>query len=295
MDKSDAAAMVSALTFDNSTGIFTVVYGNGARDTIDTNLEKVAVNYEFDKTTQTLYLIMEDGTKEPVDLSSLIGENEFLDTDTIAFAVEKGNVSATVKEASIQEKHLRPNYLADIKVESASAAKSAADALQSETNAKASEDAAKSSEGNAKSSEDNAKSSADSARLSEANAKASEDAAKSSADSAKSSADDASKSASELEGALDGIKDDVDAAHEAAEKAKSYAVGDTGTRDGEGSDNSKYYSEQAKNYAEEVQVVASLVVPKFYIDFDTGCLMSETEAKGMEFEIQDGNFIGRTV
>ena len=44
-------------------------------------------------------------------------------------------MSAIVKEGSIQEKHLRPDYLADIKVESAKAVASAKSAGVSETNA----------------------------------------------------------------------------------------------------------------------------------------------------------------
>ena len=78
--------------------------------------------------------------------------------------------------------------------------------------------------------------------------------------------------------------------------SKSYAVGTENTvRDGDETDNSKYYAEQAKTYMESIHSVAAISVPLFYIDFETGCLMSETEASGIEFNIVDGNFIGKLV
>lgn len=68
----------------------------------------------------------------------------------MAFSIDSaGKVSAIVKEASIQEKHLQPNYLADIKVEVAKAQASQSAAAKSESNAKASETAAATSESNA--------------------------------------------------------------------------------------------------------------------------------------------------
>lgn len=44
-------------------------------------------------------------------------------------------------------------------------------------------------------------------------------------------------------------------AEESAKKSESWAVGGTSTRDGEDTDNSKYYSEQAKNYADKAQEI----------------------------------------
>ena len=70
-----------------------------------------------------------------MDLSSLITEYEFLDSDTIAFEITDGKVKAIVKNGSITEDKLQPNFLADIKVESAKAVNSATNAKTSETNA----------------------------------------------------------------------------------------------------------------------------------------------------------------
>ena len=90
-------------------------------------MEKIAVNFTYDPTTEQIILTLIDGTKQYIDLSALITQYEFLDTDTVAFIIgTDGKVSAIVKEGSIEEKHLEPNYLAKIKVESARAETSAA-------------------------------------------------------------------------------------------------------------------------------------------------------------------------
>ncbi len=63
-----------------------------------------------------IILTLIDGTKQYIDLSALITQYEFLDSDTVAFYIDKdGKVSAIVKEGNIEEKHLEPNYLAKSK------------------------------------------------------------------------------------------------------------------------------------------------------------------------------------
>lgn len=122
LDKTDAQELVKKIVFDRATGIFTITYFSGATTTIDTMLEKLAVNFTFDPETQILSIILDDGSTIPVDLSALITQYEFLESDTIAFQVDQsGKVSAIVKNGSITEEHLRPDYLADIRVESAKA------------------------------------------------------------------------------------------------------------------------------------------------------------------------------
>lgn len=136
VDLTKANELVKEILWDESSGTLTVVKMNGSRAVIDTKLEKLAVNFTYDPQTQQLVIALDDGTVQNVDLSSLITEYEFLDSDTIAFAIgSDGKVSAIVKEGSIEEKHLRPDYLADIKVESAKAVNSATNAKSSETNA----------------------------------------------------------------------------------------------------------------------------------------------------------------
>lgn len=159
---------------------------------------------------------------------------------------------------------MEPNYLAKIKVEVAKSESSQQAAAMSEINAKASENAAKASETAAKTSETNAKASetaaaksATAAAISETNAKASETSASQSAATATSEAASASQSAST---AIDKatiatqkateIIGKAESAADSATKAQSYAVGGTGSREGEDSDNAKYYYEQSKDVSE---------------------------------------------
>ena len=156
-DKTEAAGLIKSFELDTATGIITITKYNGSVQTIDTLLEKIAVNFDFDSTTQHLIITLDDGTRKEIDLSAFITQYEFLDSDTIAFTVDSaGKVKAIVKEGSILEKHLQPNYLADVKTEVAKAEASKTAAAQSETNVKASETNAKTSETNAKTSETNA-------------------------------------------------------------------------------------------------------------------------------------------
>ncbi len=144
-DKTDAQGLIKSLTFNRTNGVFTITYFNGATATIDTMLEKLAVNFDFDETTQQMIITLDDGTVKRVDLSAFIVPLEFVDSDTIAFQLlADGKVTAIVKEGSIEEKHLRPNYLADIKIEVAKAEASRDAAAQSVENANAYADLSKS-------------------------------------------------------------------------------------------------------------------------------------------------------
>ena len=287
--KTEVATLVADVTFEESTGIITITKKNGSKITIDTQMEKIAINFVYNPTTQQIILTLIDGTKQYIDLSALITQYEFLDSDTVAFYIDKdGKVSAIVKEGSIEEKHLEPNYLAKIKVEVAKAESSQQAAAKSEANAKASENAAKASETAAKTSETNAKASetaaaksATAAEASESNAKASETAAAKSATAAEASESNAkvsetsasqsaatatSEAASASQSASTAtdkaniatqkateIIGKAESAADSATKAQSYAVGGTGSREGEDSDNAKYYFEQVKDVSEAIK------------------------------------------
>lgn len=181
VDLAKANELVKEILFDESNGTLTVVKMNGSKAVIDTKLEKLAVNFKYDPQTQQLIITLDDGTEQSVDLSSLITEYEFLDSDTIAFEITDGKVKAIVKNGSITENHLAPEYLAEIRVQVGKA----------ETSAKSA---------------------------------------------------DASEKSAVSSSAL----------------AKSYAVGGTGTREGEDTDNAKYYAEQAKN-ASDVGALSEIV------------------------------------
>lgn len=129
---SDAQILIKDFSFNYNTGVITITYYNGSTATINTGLAQVAVNFDFDEETQILYIIKADSSRQPIDLSAFITDYEFIDSDTVAFSADtSGKVTAIVKEGSIEEKHLRPDYLADIKIEVGKAQASASSAAQS--------------------------------------------------------------------------------------------------------------------------------------------------------------------
>ena len=139
VDLTRANELVKEILWDESNGTLTVVKMNGSKAVIDTKLEKLAVNFKYNPQTQQLVITLDDGTVQNVDLSSLITEYEFLDSDTIAFEITDGKIKAIVKNGSITEDMLQPNFLADVKVEAekAKASASAADASEKESTVQA--------------------------------------------------------------------------------------------------------------------------------------------------------------
>lgn len=117
VDLTKANELVKEILWDESNGTLTVVKMNGSRAVIDTKLEKLAVNFSFDEANQRLVIILDDGSKQYVDLSAFVTPLEFKDGDIIYFSVIDGNlVSAGIKDGTISEEKLRPNFLADIKI-----------------------------------------------------------------------------------------------------------------------------------------------------------------------------------
>ena len=112
-----ANQLVKEIRYDELTGKIGVENMNGSIAVIDTKLEKLAVNFSYDSTNQKLVIILDDGTKQYVDLSELITEYEFQDGEIVYFIVKDGKVCADIKDGSISEEKLRPNFLADIKVQ----------------------------------------------------------------------------------------------------------------------------------------------------------------------------------
>lgn len=131
--KVEVSELFSGVAFDESTGIITFTRKNGSQITIDTKLEKLAINFAYDPVEEKLVITLNDGTNQYVNLSALITVYEFLDSDTIAFAIEGGKVKAIVKEGSINGKHLQPDYLADITVQAEIATQKASEAVTQTT------------------------------------------------------------------------------------------------------------------------------------------------------------------
>lgn len=116
------SSLIEDVSVDDETGIITVTKQNGQTIEIQTTLNKIAVNFSYDYNTQSLVLTMNDGTTATISLASLIQNNEFTDTDTIALSVsQSGLVSGRIVLHSITDEHLRTDYLADIRLSEAHA------------------------------------------------------------------------------------------------------------------------------------------------------------------------------
>lgn len=165
VDKSAINGNIADWTMDETTGVITITKYNGEKVIFDLNIEKIPVEFSMSD-DGIITMTTEDGTQFTADIGSMIPVLTFEDSATIAVSVtgtgKNKTYSFSIKTGSVTDAMLQPNYLADIRVESANA----------------------------------------SAYAQSANAK--------------------------------------------SVLAESYAVGGTGTREGEDTDNAKYYMEQAK-------------------------------------------------
>lgn len=165
VDKSAINGNIADWTMDETTGVITITKYNGEKVIFDLNIEKIPVEFSMSD-DGIITMTTEDGTQFTADIGSMIPVLTFEDSATITVSVtgtgKNKTYSFSIKTGSVTDDMLQPNYLADIRVESANA----------------------------------------SAYAQSANAK--------------------------------------------SVLAESYAVGGTGTREGEDTDNAKYYMEQAK-------------------------------------------------
>ena len=142
-NQNDLLVTFKAVSFNSTTGVFTFTKWNDTTVTVDTDIEKIAVNFDYDDDPtsahyQNLVLTLSDGTVKYVDLSALITEYEFTDSSTIAFTVaSSGAVSASVINGSITADKLQPNYLADITTQANNASASATSAGNSKLDSEA--------------------------------------------------------------------------------------------------------------------------------------------------------------
>lgn len=165
VNKSEINANIADWTMDETTGVITITKYNGEKIIFDLNIEKIPVGFSMSD-DGIITMTTEDGTQFTADIGSMIPVLTFEDSATIAVSVtgtgKNKTYSFSIKTGSVTDAMLQPNYLADIRVESANA----------------------------------------SAYAQSANAK--------------------------------------------SVLAESYAIGGTGTREGEDTDNAKYYMEHAK-------------------------------------------------
>lgn len=127
----DISSLIASVSFNESTGIFTFTRKNGSSFTLDTKLEKLAVNFKYDQEKEQLVITLSDGTIQYVDISSLVRLQEFVDSSTIAWTVTGTTVTATIKGNSITEDMLERKFLSEIKTSVDSAANSATIASES--------------------------------------------------------------------------------------------------------------------------------------------------------------------
>ena len=157
-NQSDLLTTLADVTFDERTGIFTFTKKNGAQTKVDTKLEKLAINFRYDKESQRLVITLDDGTIQYVDMKALITELEFMNSNTVLFSVTDGKVTANIAKGSITADMLEPNYLANVELYASQALESANDARTYADNASTS---ASQADGNAKLAEQYAKSAND--------------------------------------------------------------------------------------------------------------------------------------
>lgn len=130
-DQTTVNNMVKNWTMDETTGVITVEKQDGSKIMFDLNIEKIPVSFEL-SSSGILTMTTSDGTQFTANIGSMIPVLTFNESEQIAVSVSGSGVnktySFTVKDGSITESKLQPNYLADIKSESAKA-------KMSETNA----------------------------------------------------------------------------------------------------------------------------------------------------------------
>lgn len=121
-DQTDMLQAVQDIEFDDETGDFTITFFNGLTATIHTDLEKTAINFDYDDDPtsphyESLVLTLVDGTVKYIDMSALITEYDFASSSTIAFTNTSGIITADILNGSVTDQKLQPSYLADITVQ----------------------------------------------------------------------------------------------------------------------------------------------------------------------------------
>lgn len=269
-NKTSLNNLISDWTMDENTGIITITRFDGSNIMFDLNIEKIPVDFRLSD-DGILTMTTDDGTSFSANIGAMIPVLIFNDSDTIAVSVTGTGVNKTysfsIKNGSVTDDMLQPNYLADIQTAAGQASGAASEAVQSAASAASSassalsskesaENSATSAAGSAESAQGNKESSEASALAAGNSATAAQQSAESAAASASSAASSASSAISSKEASADSesnaqrystlAEQNASTATDKATLAKSYAVGGTGTRAGEDTDNAMYYMSQAK-------------------------------------------------
>lgn len=129
-NQADMLVAVKDVRLNPSTGVITIEFFNGTTRTIDTAIEKIAVNFRYESNPQSpnyqkLIITHEDGTVEYVDLRTLISDYDFADSQTIRPSVINGTAKFEIIDGSVTSNKLQPNYLADVTIQAENASSSA--------------------------------------------------------------------------------------------------------------------------------------------------------------------------
>ena len=93
-EQSDLLLAFKDFTINETTGVITFTRFNNTSKSVDTSIEKIATNFRYiddptDPHYQYLELTLLDGSKQYVDLRTLLNQYEFTDSTTIDFSASK--------------------------------------------------------------------------------------------------------------------------------------------------------------------------------------------------------------
>lgn len=209
--------LVESFDVNLTTGVITVTKKDGTIQTWDTALEKVPATFEFVEENGSYYIkvINVDGTSSQTDVTALMNHYTFNNSDDISFSTSgtgaEKTITATIRANSIGLDKLSLTAISTLEgyVNTAEISANKAEEKANTATQKAAE-----------------------AAESSTNAKASEEAAEASANAAASFETVATQNA--------------ETAAQKALESESWAVGGTGTREGEDTNNAKHWCEKAK-------------------------------------------------
>lgn len=126
--KNKTDPLIKSVKLEPQTGIWTFTKENGQTVTVDTNLEKIALDVKLDSETKEFVLTLADGTEQRVSLSSFVRFLEFVGSDEIEFSTTGNTVKAGIKSGSIAEDKLNPVLFSRLDTAVSTAESSAANA-----------------------------------------------------------------------------------------------------------------------------------------------------------------------
>ena len=318
-DKSQINVLVKDVSVNTTTGVITITLLNGTTKSYDLAIEKVVTNFDINDQNE-LVLTLADGTTKTIDMTRFV--YDVSSTATISMTINNRVMTASIVDGSVTMEKLDTAIQTEFRqyMLDAQAARDAA--LQYQLFAKRytlgdqsfpgseidnakyyyeqTKEEAETSGQNAQLAAESKVAATEQATIATQKATAATAAMNTATAAAqmateKANAAAASEQVATQKAAAAGVSQiaasqSATEASDSALLAERYAIGGVVPEDPE--DNAKWYYQQTKNLKVQVDAAAKIVVPQFYIDFSTGKLMSDTEAKGMEFWIENGKFYG---